>query len=222
LEATLAEGRRLGLISGARGPRRGRRRAPAAVDSTGLESRHCSAYYVRRCQRNAGHVKHRFPKLSAVVDTRSHLFLSAVVDRGPKPDDTEFHAVVRRARVRHRFEILLGDAGYDAEPHHRFLRRELRVRGVMPPTRGRPPKNPRRPPTGRHRAALARHWPKRLYGQRAQVETDFSMLKRLLDAAVRSRRPWAINREIVLRVITINLMILLRLVVPGMFSTKQA
>jgi len=101
------------------------------------------------------------------------------------------------------------DRRYDAEPHHRFLRHDLRVRGVIPPTRGRPRKDPGRPPGGRHRAALARRWPKHLYGQRWQVETDFSMLKRLLDAAVRSRRPFAINREILLRVITINLMILL-------------
>jgi len=179
------------------------------VDSTGLESRHCSAYYTRRCQRHRGHVKHRYPKLSAVVDTRSHLFLAALVDRGPKPDDLEFHAVVRQARGRQRFVFLLADAGYDAEPHHRFLRHDLRVRGVIPPTRGRPRKDPGRPPGGRHRAALARRWPKHLYGQRWQVETDFSMLKRLLDAAVRSRRPFAINREILLRVITINLMILL-------------
>jgi len=196
--------------------------APAAVDSTGLESRRCSAYYVRRCQRNAGHVKRRFPKLSAVVDTRSHLFLSAIVDRGPKPDDLEFRAVVRAARRRHRFLVLLGDAGYDGEPHHRFLRRDLRVRGVMPPIRGRPRKDPRRPPTGRHRAALARHWPKRLYGQRAQVETDFSMLKRLLDSAVRSRRRYAIDREIILRVITINLMILLCLWWRHLFSTEHS
>jgi hypothetical protein len=191
------------------------------VDSTGLESRHCSAYYTRRRGRHRGHVKHRFPKLSAVVDTRSHLFLSAVVDRGPKPDDLEFRDVVRRARARHRFVILLGDAGYDAEPHHRFLRRDLRVRGVMPPTRGRPRKDPGRPPGGRHRAALARRWPKRLYGQRWQVETDFSMLKRLLDAAVRSRRRYAIDREILLRVITINLMILLCLLLKWVFSTEQ-
>jgi hypothetical protein len=195
--------------------------APAAVDSTGLESCRCSAYYVRRCQRSAGHIKRCFPKLSAVVDTRSHLFLSVIVDRGPKPDDLEFRKVVRAARRRHRFLILLGDAGYDAEPHHRFLRRDLRVRGIMPPTRGRPRKNPRRPPTGRHRAALARHWPKRLYGQRAQVETAFSMLKRLLDSAVRSRRRYAIDREIILRVITINLMIFWCLRWGYLFSTEH-
>jgi hypothetical protein len=35
------------------------------------------------------------------------------------------------------------------------------------------------------------------------------MLRRLLDSAVRSRRRYAIDRVIILRVITINLMILL-------------
>jgi Transposase DDE domain len=190
------------------------------VDSTGLESRHCSAYYTRRCQRHHGHLKHRYPKLSAVVDTRSHLFLAAVVDRGPRPDDLEFHRVVLQARVRMPFQTLLADAGYDAEPHHVFLER-LGIRGIIPPARGRPLKNPRQTPGGRHRAALARRWPKRHYGQRWQIETDFSMIKRLLGSAVRARRRYTTDREILLRVLTINLMILWRRLALHLFSTEQ-
>jgi len=60
-----------------------------------------------------------------------------------------------------------------------------------------------------------------LYGQRAQVETDFSMFERLLDSAVRSRRRYAIDRVIILRVITINLMILLCLWWRHLLSTGQ-
>ena len=191
------------------------------MDSTGLESRHCSAYYTRRCRHHRGHVKHRYPKLSAVVDTRSHLFLAAVVDRGPKPDDAEFHAVVRQARRRQRFVFLLGDCGYDAEPHHRFLRHDLHVQGIIPPTRGRPRKNPHQPPGGRYRATLARRWPKKLYGQRWQIETGFSMVKRLLGSAVRARRRYTTDREILLRVLTINLMIFLRHFARPLFSTEQ-
>jgi hypothetical protein len=191
------------------------------VDSTGLESRHCSAYYTRRCQHHRGHVKHRFPKLSAVVDTRSHLFLAAVVDRGPKPDDLEFHAVVRQARGRQRFVFLLGDCGYDAELHHRFLRHDLHVQGIIPPTRGRPRKNPHQAPGGRYRSALARRWPKKRYGQRWQIETGFSMVKRLLGSAVRARRRFTTDREVLLRVLTINLMILLCHFARHLFSTEQ-
>ena len=56
---------------------------------------------------------------------------------------------------------------------------------------------------------MVQHWEqlKDVYGQRWQIETGFSMLKRLLRSALGSRRRHAIDREILLRVITINLMI---------------
>ncbi|MHC4981624.1 MAG: transposase [Planctomycetota bacterium] len=60
---------------------------------------------------------------------------------------------------------------------------------------------------GRYRRRLRRRFPKKTYGQRWQIETSFSMIKRLLGSAVRSRRRHAIDREILLRVATINLMI---------------
>jgi transposase len=120
--------------------------------------------------------------------------------------------VARRSHRRHRFEVLLADAGYDGEHHHRFLSVELGVRGIIPPTRGRPAKDPSHIPSGFYRGALATHWPKEQYGQRWQVETSFSMLKRLLNSSLRSRRRYAIDREILLRVLTLNLMIIWRLV----------
>ena len=58
---------------------------------------------------------------------------------------------------------------------------------------------------------MLNHFPKKTYRQRWQIETTFSMLKRLLGSALRSRKRYAIDREIVLRVLTINLMIILRL-----------
>lgn len=178
------------------------------MDSTGLETRHVWAYSTRRCHRQGQHLKHRYPKLSAVVDIRSHLFLSALVDRGPQPDDPEFRPVVRQAHQRHCFAVLFADAGYDAESHHRFLYHGLGVLGVIPPIRGRPVKDRRQVPRGFFRSTLAKCWPKKEYGQRWQIETDFSMLKRLLGSALRNRRYDTLNHEILLRVLTINLMIL--------------
>ena len=177
----------------------------AAVDSTGLESSNASPYFGRR----TGRKFHRYPKLSAVVDVGSHLFLGVVTDRGPKPDDMELHRVSRQAHRRHPFEALLGDVGYDAEHHHEFLYRQLGVLGIIPPQRGRPRKTPSDRTRGFFRQFLKDHWPVAQYRQRWQVETDFSMLKRLLGSAVRSRKRHAIDREITLRVLTINLMIVL-------------
>jgi len=188
------------------------------VDSTGLETRHVSTYFSKRC----GRKYHRYPKLSAVVDINSHLFLSAVIDRGPKPDDLEFRRVVRQAHRRQPFGALLGHAGYDGDSHHRFLYRKLGVVGVIPPKRGRPSKDRRYVPHGFFRSALAKLWPVAEYGQRWQAETLFSMLKRLLGSALRNRRSAAIDREILLRVLTINLMILLCLLLRTCFQRTRA
>ena len=199
MDATLTLARRRGLIDADS--------TWAAVDSTGLESSNASPYFGRR----TGRKYHRFPKLSAVIDVRSHRFLGIVIDRGPKPDDLEFHRVARQAHRRHPFDVLLADVGYDAEHHHQFLYDELGVVGVIPPQRGRPRTTPSDCTRGFFRQFLKDHWPVAQYGQRWQVETDFSMLKRLLGSAVRSRKRHTIDREITLRVLAINLMILWRL-----------
>ncbi len=132
-----------------------------------------------------------------------------MVDRGPKPDDIELHRVARQAHRRHPFDTLLADVGYDAEHHHAFLYHELGVLGIIPPYRGRPQNTPSKITRGFFRQFLRNHWPIAEYGQRWQVETDFSMLKRLLGSTLRSRKRHAIDREIILRIVTINLMIVL-------------
>ena len=184
----------------------GRRSDHAAADSSGWETAHVSRYFGKRC----GRKYRRYPKLSACIDTRSHLCLATVVDRGPKPDDIEFKPLLRAACKRHRFRTLLADCGYDAEHHHRFLNDKLGVIGIIPPTRGRPPKNPRGHKTrGFYRRFLQEHWTriKPIYGQRWQSESWFSMSKRLLDSFLRSRKRANQDRELHLRSITMNLML---------------
>ena len=184
----------------------------AAIDSTGLETRHASRYYTRRSWRHQGHLKTRFPKLSAICDTATHLVLGAVVDRGPKVDHVEFEATVRDALSRQPFATLLGDAGYDSEKAHRLCREHLGIRSLFalnPCGRRRLDGRPQRI-TSPYRRRLARRFPKKTYGQRWQIETVFSMLKRRLGSALRARRPHSQKREIALRLLTHNLMILWR------------
>lgn len=199
MDATIDLARACGLI--------GRRSELAAIDSTGMNSGCASRYFGQR----SGREYHRFPKVSVVTDVRSHLFLGVVIDRGPKPDDIEFHRVARQAHRRHPFDALLGDVGFDGEHHQAFLWNELGVLGIIPPTRGRPPHSPSHLPRTFFRHFIATHWPKDIYGQRWQVECDFSMLKRLLDADLRARLRHCIDREIFLRILALNLMILLLL-----------
>jgi hypothetical protein len=172
-----------------------------AVDSTGLESCHVSHYYGKR----SGLRKTVYPKWTLVIDTRTHLVIGTVVDRGPRPDDIEFDRAVRGAHTRQPFSELLADAGYDSEEHHRMIREDLGARSIIPPLRGRPTA---KPPTGHYRAMMHRHFPKKAYGQRWQVESAISSHKRRIGSALRARRYWTQWREVNLRAITHNLMLI--------------
>jgi hypothetical protein len=184
----------------------------AAIDSTGLETRHASTYYVKRTKTQKGHYKSRYPKLSVVGDTANHLILSGAIDRGPMPDLVEARAAVQEALSHQALGALLGDLGYEAEYFHRFCRDRRGIRSIIPTRdRGRPradggPHVVR----GHYRKLMQQHFPKVLYGQRWQGETIFSMLKRHLGSALRARRYQSQNREIRLRWLTHDLGILLR------------
>ena len=105
-----------------------------AIDSTGLESRHVSHYYGRR----TGLRMRRFPKVSAVCDTGSHLFLSAVANRGTHSDHVEFRPAVSQAYQNQPFAHLVADAGYDAEGSHHFVRSTFGAHTTIPARQGRP------------------------------------------------------------------------------------
>jgi hypothetical protein len=189
-----------------------KRSKQVAIDSTGLESRHVSAYFTKRCGRHSSHYKRRYPKLSAICDTANHLILGMVIDRGPKPDAVEAKATLHEALRHQWFSTLLGDAGYESEGFHSLCRDELGIRSIIPTTdRGRPRADGKpRPVRGYYRKLMKQRFPKKTYGQRWQIETVFSMLKRNMGAALRARNYHSQNREIRLRVLTHNLAILWR------------
>lgn len=186
------------------------RGALAAMDGTGLESRHASAYYVRRKAKfkdsKQSMTYQRFPKAGIVCDCKSHLILSLVPERGPGSDARHFQKAFDQAHCRLRFEALVADAGYDGEHHHVYAR-SRGVRTLIPPLIGRPTK---KPPRGYWRRMMKRVLPRSRYGQRWQAETTNSMLKRLLGSALRARTYWSQCRETMLRGITLNIMILRR------------
>jgi hypothetical protein len=103
LQKVLAQCRKAKLLK--------KRTARAAIDSTGMETRHVSAYYTQRCSRHKGHLKHRYPKVTLICDTKNHLILGALTDRGPKPDACEFEKTLIDTLKQQWFTTLLGDAG---------------------------------------------------------------------------------------------------------------
>jgi len=115
---------------------------------------------------------------------------------------------VRQAAARLALARLLGDAGYDAEKNHALCRERLGIRRTV--IKVNPRGTGRRWPRTRYRRQMKRRWCRRLYGQRWQAESTFSRHKRRLGAALTTRRPAARRREVLLRVLTHDLMLLHR------------
>jgi hypothetical protein len=192
----------------------------AALDSTGMQCGHASPYYTRRRAQNGEKtVFYRpFAKLEAAADCATHFIVAAIAGRGPRVDSDRFVPLLDQALDRILLDSALADAGYDSEANHCHARQVRGVRSFIPATCGRPTT---KPPTGRHRRQMKQRLNKNYgrYGQRWQIETVFSMIKRRLGASVASRHYWSQCRELMLLVATHNLMILLYRV---RFSTEHS
>jgi hypothetical protein len=189
---------------------RKRRVTRTAIDSTGLESTAASGYFVHRRRYIGGPWKtvvyHRFPKIGIVCDVQTHFILAAEVGRGPKPDVLEFRPLLAAALARVRVERIAADAGFDSEANHAFARQKCHVRSIIPAKHGRPTD---KPASGHYRRLMQSRFDTAAYRDRVQVETVISMIKRRLEGFVRGRTSWSQRRDLRLKVITHNVMILL-------------
>ena len=179
-----------------------------AIDSTGLETRHISSHYLHRRGSKRTHSYTRWPKITVVCDTQTHLFCACVVSRGSNNDAPHFRPALIQASRYISFDRLLADPGFDSEANHRLAREELGIRLTVIALNRR--RGPNTAAKGKYRSQMDRCFPYRIYNQRWQIESDFSRHKRLLGSALRARQRWSRERECYLRILTHNLMILKR------------
>ena len=204
---------------------------PLAVDSTYYESGHVSRHYEKRCEQTRrrmkakdagkGRVRTRsdtvksVPKLALAVATACHLALSAWAGTGMGADHPHLEAVVSDAwrRVPNRRFKVVADAGYDSEPAHELLRRDMGLVSLIPPEHGRPRKDGG-PPGGRWRRHMKRLLRTRRsrkrcgYTRRWQIETVNSMMKRNLGSELRGKTAASRERDMLLKVLVHDLMVL--------------
>jgi hypothetical protein len=185
----------------------------AAMDTSGFEARHTSRYYAWRRKKVGKHGRtcavsyRRYPKLGVVCDTVSHFCLSARASQGPRPDFGDFRPLLVAAQDRAGIRAVAADAGFDSEANHALARDELGIQSLIPAQHGRPGRGE---PTGRYRKQMKRHLNESRYGQRWQVETVNSMIKRLSGDVVNARTYWRRCRLLLLKVLTHNITILRR------------
>jgi Transposase DDE domain len=165
----------------------------SAIDSTGFESHYRSSYFVerKRSAHDSGyeHVYYRrFPKVGIVADCAAHLVIAGVPSWGPGPDLWHWYDAIREATRQTTLKVLTEDAGYDSEQAHKFAREEHGIRTIIRNRVGRPT---RKLPSGRYRRIMATRFNKVLYGQRWQIETVNSIIKRRLGSFLRARTYWS-------------------------------
>jgi hypothetical protein len=192
--------------------RRRKRIKTAAADSTGLEATHASRYYVWRAKQHGKPKKsmtyRHYPQLGILSDTSNHAILWAAPRRGPRPDVDRLAELFEHPTPGTTIEQLVADAGYDSESNHRLLREEHGVRSIIPPQQGRP-SIAGKLPKGRYRRLMKQRFNRKIYRRRSQVETVISMLKRNLGSWVRGLTYHSQCREMFLKALTHNIMILL-------------
>ena len=152
----------------------------------------------------------KLPKLTLAVAAACHAILAAAASTGAGSDSRRFEAVLFHAWRRAAVRTVVADAGFDAEHNHRLARLDMSVRSVIPPGIGRPSKDGR-PASGYYRRIMQRRFKRKadqhVYGQRWQVETVNSMVKRNLGSALRARTEDRREREMLLRAVVHNLML---------------
>jgi hypothetical protein len=202
---------------------------PVALDSSMFESHHVSRHFEKRRRQSAresgkkrgkaagksagdrrrSRVARSLPKLSLAVASSCHVILAARATTGAGGDQPFFEPLLFDAWRRAKIRTVVADAGFDSEPNHRIARQDMGVRSIIPPKAGRPTE---KLPAGRHRRNMhhrfGRKADKKHYGQRWQAETVNSMIKRNLGSALRAQTPRRRSRELLLRVITHNVMLL--------------
>ena len=195
--------------------RRARHVRYAAVDSSGFEAHHASRYFIwRTSAKNKGktpkkrHSYRRYGKLMLIISCATHAILAAVPSAGPTPDVDQLDGVMAELPPTITLGNMVGDAGFDSAHNHGLLRDYHGMRSTIPATAGRPLKDPKALPADKYRRLMKTRFNKKAYRQRPQVETVFSMLKRNLGSALRGRSHWSRCRDMLLRVITHNIMLI--------------
>jgi hypothetical protein len=174
-----------GLGETVRRLRRGRThvRVSAAVDGTGLSHHSASSFFIRRIEQHSrGMTRHRHClKWLIVADVKQQIVLAQRARQGPRCDTRALPALVDAAGRRVPLREVLADAEFDSEANHQYIRQRWRAHSIIPA-------NPRRGvPQAAFRRQMYLAFPQKPYGQRAKVETIFSVVKRKLSSRAPGR-----------------------------------
>lgn len=172
-----------------------------AVDATGLETSVASAHFVSR----SGRQRRRWVKVSLVVVCGLLFPTGMVLGWGPSSDKSDAPQVLEKS-----FAVpldalpqrLYGDAGYDADWIHAYCREEHGVEAIIKPATCRSDGTL----GGTYRSKMTKTKLQRSgYGNRWQIESFFSGLKRTTGSALSARKDLTLHHEAAFRVLAYTL-----------------
>jgi len=172
-----------------------------AVDATGMETSVASAHFVSR----SGRQRRRWVKVSLVVVCGLLFPTGMVMGWGPSSDKSDAPEVLEKS-----FAVpldalpqrLYGDAGYDADWIHAYCREEHGVEAIIKPATCRSDGTL----GGTYRSKMTKTKLKRSgYGNRWQIESFFSGLKRTTGSALSARKDITLHHEAAFRVLAYTL-----------------
>ncbi len=134
--------------------------------------------------------------MGLLVATGLHFILGMLPGLGPKPDINELIPTMERLPGNVVIRQVLADAGYDSEGNHEACRERYEMdsmESMIPPLVGRATD---KLPIGKYRCQMVLDFKEDEYGQRWQVETVNSMMKRHLGSSIAARNEDARLREL--------------------------
>jgi hypothetical protein len=175
-------------------------RATIAVDATGLTPGAVSTFFVhRRRDQPPGSTWRHWVKWIVAVDVVRQLLLAQIAKRGPTNDSATLRPLVDQARQVQPLGMVLADGEFDSERNHQHVR-ALGARSIIPATRGKPTWQ-----VQGIRAQMRRRFPRKLYRQRALIESVFSAVKRKLSMKAPGRTLETQRLQALLLGLTFNL-----------------
>jgi len=153
-----------------------------AVDSTGLAPGAISTFFVKRVRDQGNGFTWRHWRKWTIAGIPRRLILAELARRGPTNDCAKLRPLLKAAGQHVRIDLVLADGEFDSERNHQYIRRVMGAFSVIPAKRGKPTWKIKGV-----RAEMRAQFPKKLYGQRALVESAVSAVKRKLSARAPGR-----------------------------------
>ncbi|MGB9334595.1 MAG: transposase [Candidatus Acidiferrales bacterium] len=171
----------------------------AAIDGTGLSLSATSSFFIRRIEQHSRGMTRWSHWLKYLIagDLDDQLILAQRARQAPWCDCRALPSLADAAARVTPIGLLLADAEFDTEANHQHIRQRLGARSIIPAKRGRSSR------VG-IRGQMRRHFPRRIYAQRAKVETIFSVIKRKLSARAPGRSLPTQARQALLLGLTFN------------------